>query len=119
MCSEAARKEPASKMDGGQGAYQSVRVSETIEQFVVDNVLQYFALPYHAEMDCGNPRRPRYGVVEFSFTSYGWTVVFQCRFGYVMEGADSAVCDESGHWSRNPPICRGMIYCILNTTSSV
>ena len=63
---------------------------------------------YHAEVDCGSPRKPRYGAVQFSFTFYEWTVMFQCNFGYIMEGAASAVCNESGHWSRNPPTCRGI-----------
>ena len=59
-------------------------------------------------VDCGSPVSPANGAIkQLTGTTYGFTVSYSCNSGYSLEGATTRVCQDSGQWSEEVPMCRG------------
>ena len=57
-------------------------------------------------VDCGNPETPNpAGVVFFSNTTAGSSVLYTCLVGYDMVGEPERVCLNNGTWSGSVPSC--------------
>ncbi|XP_054721619.1 E-selectin-like [Uloborus diversus] len=56
--------------------------------------------------DCGRPSRNIYSI---TFDSSGDSVEYGCIRGYEIVGSDYRMCENSGQWSGEPPVCRPII----------
>jgi len=63
-------------------------------------------------IDCGDPGQPHNGHKDGTIYTYPWLVNFICYRGYVLNGFNSSVCQQSGSWSNSIPNCPA---CPLNT----
>ena len=59
-------------------------------------------------VNCGNPGSPKNGNTKAAHGyTYGMKVVFSCKDGFTLKGANSATCQENGKWSNSFPQCVG------------
>ena len=59
-------------------------------------------------VDCGDLQNLQNGQVYFTTTTTGSVAAYQCNPGYVLEGTQNRVCQETnGEWSGVAPICNG------------
>ena len=56
-------------------------------------------------MDCGQPQEPTNGSVQYESSSFGAMATYTCDMGYVLSGAESALCEDNREWSSQPPMC--------------
>ena len=54
---------------------------------------------------------PQDGSVDTTGTSVGSTATYACNVRFLLDGANTTVCNSSGMWSEAMPICqKGKIY---------
>ncbi|KAF2347040.1 Sushi/SCR/CCP domain, partial [Trinorchestia longiramus] len=58
--------------------------------------------------DCGEPNELENGTVAFTATTYGAVAVYDCYFGYVLEGSFERFCTQEGFWNGSMPRCIGV-----------
>ncbi|XP_063877551.1 sushi, von Willebrand factor type A, EGF and pentraxin domain-containing protein 1-like isoform X4 [Scylla paramamosain] len=63
------------------------------------------ALPSCQVMDCGQPPAIANGTVEVSSTTFGSVALYDCFFGFVIEGSSERYCDGFGFWNGTQPRC--------------
>ena len=80
-----------------------------MEVFVVFKVLIYYHC--YIVIDCGNPGKPRNGIVIGNDYRFGATVEYKCINGYILVGVKSRYCQEDGTWSSDRPFCKGKMLC--------
>ena len=60
-------------------------------------------------MDCGTLTKPANGQVSHTGgTTFGQTATYSCNTGYELVGDNTRMCQATGVWSENAPICHGM-----------
>lgn len=78
---------------------------------------QFDSLPVCRPITCPVPMAPDYGSVSPQQKDYFYNTVitYSCNDGYILEGAASATCLQSGVFSESTPTCKGkkiLIYSI-------
>ena len=63
----------------------------------------------YTAVDCGPLSDPLNGSVKSAFESIA---IYTCDTGYVLDGADTRICQANGMWSGTEPSC-GETYSIL------
>ena len=58
-------------------------------------------------VDCQDPGTPANGDRMLVSTTFMSTVFYSCRLGYNLEGNQHRICQASGNWSGDLPICKG------------
>lgn len=61
-----------------------------------------------AVVDCGGLTSPVNGRVVVSGTTFGFTATYSCNVGFTLNGLVTRVCQITGNWSGDAPICFGM-----------
>jgi len=64
-------------------------------------------------IDCGNPGKPSNGIVIGNDFTFGATVEYECKNGFVLVGVKTRTCQDDGTWSDDRPFCKGKIFCKL------
>ncbi|XP_061166124.1 sushi, von Willebrand factor type A, EGF and pentraxin domain-containing protein 1-like [Saccostrea echinata] len=62
--------------------------------------------PSCTKIKCEQPRAFENGRVQYNDVSFGSKVTFTCNEGYILSGASSMSCLETGIWSSSTPICQ-------------
>ncbi len=60
-----------------------------------------------AEVNCGRLNNPINGLVSVSGTTFGLTATYSCDAGFELVGFSSRVCEITGSWSGEEPVCAG------------
>jgi len=58
--------------------------------------------------DCGKPNVTDFVHVNVNGTTFNQTATYFCEHGYETRNETTAVCEDSGEWSIEPPVCSGM-----------
>ncbi|XP_069486723.1 sushi domain-containing protein 1 [Ambystoma mexicanum] len=68
------------------------------------------AAPVCRAVECGLPPAFRNAqAVPHCNTTYGSVVIYECQYGYTMEGGNTiAVCNARGQWEGADPVCRAV-----------
>lgn len=65
--------------------------------------------PTCTKIKCEQPRYIANGDLHFTDITFGSTVTYTCRSGYVLSGSTSMTCLETGSWSGTRPTCNPVI----------
>lgn len=60
---------------------------------------------FSACVGCGIPDEPVNGKSNFKSTKFGKMVTYHCDVGYVLHGASSRECLNTGVWNGSVPVC--------------
>ena len=61
-----------------------------------------------AGVDCGSLTAPLNGFIDIEETTLGSVVSYSCQRGYILSNDESRVCQSTGVWSGEEPICEGL-----------
>ena len=61
--------------------------------------------PIFIGVDCSTPKQLRDGSVSYDGTGYNMVVMYKCDEGYSLNGSTTRVCQSSGKWSGEEPLC--------------
>ena len=64
-------------------------------------------------MDCGPLSDLLNGSVDINQTVFESIVRYTCDTGYVLDGADTRICQANGIWSGTEPSCASKTYSII------
>lgn len=59
-------------------------------------------------IDCGPLKAPANGDVKVAGTTFGFTAQYICNNGFVLNGFSSRVCQVTGKWLGDDPLCTCM-----------
>ena len=72
-----------------------------------DILYRVYNLPQSTGVDCSTPKQLRHGTVNYDGTGYNMVVEYKCDEGYPLIGSSTRVCQSSGKWSGEEPVCEG------------
>ena len=58
-------------------------------------------------VDCGKIGDPKNGEVTFNGTTFGSEATYECDEGFELVGEATRVCEATGEWSGEEPVCDG------------
>ena len=87
-----------------------VYLSHTLS--VNESVSNYCNILDCAAVDCGPLSDPLNGSVDINQTVFESIVTYTCDTGYVLDGADTRICQANGMWSGTEPSCASKTYSI-------
>ena len=59
-------------------------------------------------IDCGPLKAPANGDIKVAGTTFGFTAQYNCNNGFVLNGFSSRVCQVTGKWLGDDPLCTCM-----------
>lgn len=62
-------------------------------------------IPSCRMIDCGEPPELGNGTVEAETTMFGSQAIYDCFFGFVLEGSVNRYCSSNGNWNGSMPRC--------------
>lgn len=60
-------------------------------------------------VDCGSLDNPEDGQVSLTGITVGSKAIYSCNKGFILAGDSRRVCQISGKWSGEAPVCRGNV----------
>lgn len=65
-------------------------------------------LPHlYTEIECPTLQNPANGRVTLTGVTFGSTATYECDSGFVLVGDEERMCQDSGEWSGDEPLCIG------------
>ena len=77
---------------------------------MLSSVLASVSNYYYTAVDCGPLSDPLNGSV--NQTAFESIAIYKCDTGYVLDGADTRICQANGMWSGTEPSCASKTYSI-------